>query len=51
MFIDLLKVFFRNMIVITTHQISTCQSESGLGIGAGSLLLPIPPFPSIGFVP
>lgn len=50
MFIDLLKFFFGNMIVFTIHQISICQSESSLGIGAGSLLLPIPPFLSIGFI-
>lgn len=51
MFIDLLKFFFRNMIVFTIHQISTCQSESSLGVGAGSLLFPISPFLSIGLIP
>lgn len=35
------------MIVFTTHQISTCQSESSLDIGAGSFFSPSHPFQAL----
>lgn len=54
MFTNLLKFFFRNilMIVSATHQIGTNQNAPRLGVKAGSLLFPIVfkhQFHSLGF--
>lgn len=53
MFIDLLKVFFKIMIMIvsTSHQPGACQKEPSLGDEAGFLLLSIPSSSSICFNP
>lgn len=53
MFINLLKFFFRNILmsVSITYQIGTGQNEPRLGVEAGSLLLPIPSSSSISFIP
>lgn len=52
MFINLLKFFFKNMIMIvsTSYQSGACQNEPSLGDEAGSLL-PIPSSSSICFNP